>query len=154
MSDKSSLKLEKLSAPKGSKRSRKRLGRGDGSGHGSFSGKGMKGQKSRSGGGVRVGFQGGQLALIKSLPMIRGFTARSHKSYQLVNLDQLMLFESGSEINPAMLKEVGLIRDSSKLVKVLGRGNCDKPIIVEANRFSDSARKKIEAAGGTAREVI
>ena len=154
MSDKSSLKLEKLSAPKGSKRSRKRLGRGDGSGHGSFSGKGMKGQKSRSGGGVRVGFQGGQLALIKSLPMIRGFTARSHKSYQLVNLDQLMLFESGSEINPAMLKEVGLIRDSSKLVKVLGRGNCDKPIIVEANRFSDSARKKIEAAGGTAREII
>ena len=154
MSDKSSLKLEKLSAPKGSKRSRKRLGRGDGSGHGSFSGKGMKGQKARSGGGVRVGFQGGQLALIKSLPMIRGFTARSHKSYQLVNLDQLMLFESGSEINPAMLKEVGLIRDSSKLVKVLGRGNCDKPIIVEANRFSDSARKKIEAAGGTAREVI
>ncbi len=154
MSDKSSLKLEKLSAPKGSKRSRKRLGRGDGSGHGSFSGKGMKGQKSRSGGGVRVGFQGGQLALIKSLPMIRGFTARSHKSYQLVNLDQLMLFESGSEINPAMLKEVGLIRDSSKLVKVLGRGNCDKPIIVEASRFSDSARKKIEAAGGTAREVI
>ena len=128
MSDKSSLKLEKLSAPKGSKRSRKRLGRGDGSGHGSFSGKGMKGQKSRSGGGDRVGFQGGQLALIKSLPMIRGFTARSHKSYQLVNLDQLMLFESGSEINPAMLKEVGLIRDSSKLVKVLGRGNCDKPI--------------------------
>ena len=154
MSDKSSLKLEKLSAPKGSKRSRKRLGRGDGSGHGSFSGKGMKGQKSRSGGGVRVGFQGGQLALIKSLPMIRGFTARSHKSYQLVNLDQLMLFESGSEINPAMLKEVGLIRDSLKLVKVLGRGNCDKPIIVEASRFSDSARKKIEAAGGTAREVI
>lgn len=154
MSDKSFLKLEKLSAPKGSKRSRKRLGRGDGSGHGSFSGKGMKGQKSRSGGGVRVGFQGGQLALIKSLPMIRGFTARSHKSYQLVNLDQLMLFESGSEINPAMLKEVGLIRDSSKLVKILGRGNCDKPIIVEATRFSDSARKKIEAAGGTVREVI
>jgi large subunit ribosomal protein L15 len=114
----------------------------------------MKGQKSRSGGGVRVGFQGGQLALIKSLPMIRGFTARSHKSYQLVNLDQLMLFESGSEINPAMLKEVGLIRDSSKLVKILGRGNCDKPIIVEATRFSDSARKKIEAAGGTVREVI
>ena len=65
-----------------------------------------------------------------------------------------MLFESGSEINPAMLKEVGLIRDSLKLVKVLGRGNCDKPIIVEASRFSDSARKKIEAAGGTAREVI
>jgi len=154
LSDKSFLKLEKLSAPKGSKRSRKRLGRGDGSGHGSFSGKGMKGQKSRSGGGVRVGFQGGQLALIKSLPMIRGFTARSHKSYQLVNLDQLMLFESGSEINPAMLKEVGLIRDSSKLVKILGRGNCDKPIIVEATRFSDSARKKIEAAGGTVREVI
>jgi large subunit ribosomal protein L15 len=142
LSDKSFLKLEKLSAPKGSKRSRKRLGRGDGSGHGSFSGKGMKGQKSRSGGGVRVGFQGGQLALIKSLPMIRGFTARSHKSYQLVNLDQLMLFESGSEMNPAMLKEVGLIRDSSKLVKILGRGNCDKPIIVEATRFSDSARKK------------
>ena len=154
MSDKSSLKLEKLSAPKGSKRARKRLGRGDGSGHGSFSGRGMKGQKSRSGGGVRVGFQGGQLALIKSLPMIRGFTARSHKSYQLVNLDQLMLFESGSEITPIILEEVGLIRDASKLVKILGRGNCDKPIMVEANRFSDSARKKIEDAGGTAREVI
>ena len=86
--------------------------------------------------------------------MIRGFTARSHKSYQLVNLDQLMLFESGSEITPVILEEVGLIRDSSKLVKILGRGNCDKPIIVEANRFSDSARKKIEDAGGTAREII
>ncbi|MBR62218.1 MAG: 50S ribosomal protein L15 [Dehalococcoidia bacterium] len=154
MSEKSSLKLEKLSAPKGSKRPRKRVGRGDGSGHGSFSGKGMKGQKSRSGGGVRVGFQGGQLALIKSLPMIRGFTARNHKSYQLVNLDQLMLFDAGSEINAAMLEKVGLIKDASKLVKILGRGDCEKPINVQATRFSDSARKKIEEAGGTAREVI
>ncbi len=154
MSEKSSLKLEKLSAPKGSKRPRKRVGRGDGSGHGSFSGKGMKGQKSRSGGGVRVGFQGGQLALIKSLPMIRGFTARNHKSYQLVNLDQLMLFDAGSEINAAMLEKVGLIKDASKLVKILGRGDCEKPINVQATRFSGSARKKIEEAGGTAREVI
>lgn len=154
MSDKSSLKLEKLSAPKGSKHPRKRLGRGDGSGHGSFSGKGMKGQKGRSGGGVRPGFQGGQMALIKGLPMVRGFTARSHKSYQLVNLDQLMLFESGSQINPAMLEKVGLIRDRTKLVKILGRGDCDKPIIVEATRFSDSARKKIEDAGGTALEAV
>tara|TARA_A100001037_G_C15153191_1_gene641121 strand:+ start:3641 stop:4105 length:465 start_codon:yes stop_codon:yes gene_type:complete len=154
LSEKSSLKLEKLSAPKGSKRPRKRVGRGDGSGHGSFSGKGMKGQKSRSGGGVRVGFQGGQLALIKSLPMIRGFTARNHKSYQLVNLDQLMLFDAGSEINAAMLEKVGLIKDASKLVKILGRGDCEKPINVQATRFSDSARKKIEEAGGTAREVI
>ncbi len=154
MSEKSSLKLEKLSAPKGSKRPRKRVGRGDGSGHGSFSGKGMKGQKSRSGGGARVGFQGGQLALIKSLPMIRGFTARNHKSYQLVNLDQLMLFDAGSEINAAMLEKVGLIKDASKLVKILGRGDCEKPINVQATRFSDSARKKIEEAGGTAREVI
>ena len=109
---------------------------------------------SRSGGGVRVGFQSGQLALIKSSPMIRGFTARNHKSYQLVNLDQLMLFESGSQINPVMLEKVGLIKDASKLVKILGRGNCDKPINVEASRFSNSARKKIEDAGGTASEVI
>ena len=117
--------LHDLSPNAGSRRPRKRVGRGQGSGVGKTAGRGQDGQKSRSGGGVRVGFQGGQLALIKSLPMIRGFTARSHKSYQLVNLDQLMLFESGSEINPAMLKEVGLIRDSLKLVKVLGRGNCD-----------------------------
>lgn len=152
--DKSSLQLENLSAPKGSKHPRKRLGRGDSSGHGSFSGRGMKGQKSRSGGGVRLGFQGGQLALIKSLPMIRGFTARNHKSYQLINLDQLMVFDSGSEITPTVMEKVGLIKNSNKMVKVLGRGDCEKPLVIEASRFSDSARKKIEAAGGTVRELM
>ena len=148
------MRLNNLGPSAGAKKSKKRVGRGSSSGWGKTSGRGQKGQKSRSGGGVRVGFQGGQLALIKSLPMIRGFTARNHKSYQLVNLDQLMLFDAGSEINAAMLEKVGLIKDASKLVKILGRGDCEKPINVQATRFSGSARKKIEEAGGTAREVI
>lgn len=142
-----------LRPPKGARRDRKRVGRGDGSGHGSYSGKGMKGQKARSGGGVRPGFQGGQLALIKALPMIRGFTNIFRREYSVVNLDRLAMFPASSEITPQLLVEVGVVKDLKRPVKVLGRGELDFPLIVEAHSFSRSAREKIEAAGGSVREI-
>ena len=142
-----------LRPPKGAKRKRVRVGRGDGSGHGSYSGKGMKGQKSRSGGGVRLGFEGGQLPLIKSLPMIRGFTNVFRKEYSIVNLDHLARFSADTEVTPRMLVESGAIRDLKNPVKVLGRGEIEVSLVVEAQKFSRSAREKIEAAGGSVREV-
>ena len=144
--------MNELRPPRGARKARRRVGRGNGS-QGTYSGKGLKGQKARSGGGVRVGFQGGQLALIKSLPMIRGFTARSHKEYQLVNLDRLMGLPDGTEVTPKTLADAGLIDSADRLVKVLGRGEVESAITVVAHRFSESARAKIEAAGGTARQV-
>ena len=153
MAEQNKLKLNELRPPRGARKARRRVGRGDSSGYGSYSGRGMKGQKSRSGGGVRVGFQGGQLALIKSLPMIRGFTARSHHEYQLVNLDGLEGVPEGGEVTPATMAAAGLIRSPDRPVKVLGRGKIEVAITVEAHRFSKAARTAIEAAGGTARLV-
>jgi large subunit ribosomal protein L15 len=153
MPEQKSLKLNDLKPPRGARKNRTRVGRGNGSGHGNYSGKGMKGQKARSGGGVRVGFQGGQLALIKSLPMIRGFTARSHKEFQLVNVDQLAGFEDGAEITARALVDAGLIDYADRPFKVLGRGEVESAMTVVADRFSESARAKIEAAGGTARQA-
>ena len=138
---------------KGAKRKRQRVGRGDGSGRGSFSGKGMKGQKSRSGGGVRLGFEGGQLPLIKSLPMMRGFTNRFRKEYSVVNLDYLSHFPAGERVTPAVLAATGAVRNPKSLVKILGRGEIDVALEVEAHKFSASARAKIEAAGGSVREI-
>jgi len=140
-----------LRRPEGAKRRRKRVGRGDGSGHGSYSGRGMKGQKSRSGGGVRLGFEGGQNPLVKSLPTVRGFTNLFRKEYNLVNLSQLAGLAADTEVTPQLLVELGAVRNSKKPVKVLGRGELDVPLVVGANMFSASARKKIEAAGGTVR---
>ena len=142
-----------LRPPKGAKRSRKRLGRGDSSGHGSFSGRGMKGQKSRSGGSVRISFEGGQLPLVKSLPMIRGFTNRFRKEYTVVNLDRLAGLPANSEVTLSLLVEQGVIKDLKKPVKVLGRGEPGVPLVVEAHRFSRSAREKIESVGGSVREI-
>lgn len=134
-------------------RKKRRIGRGDSSGYGSFAGKGMKGQKSRSGGGVRLGFQGGGLALIKSLPMLRGFTNIFRIEYTLVNVDTLARFAADSEITPESLVEAGAIKDTKRPIKVLGRGELGVPLSVQAHKFSKSARVKIEAAGGSVREI-
>lgn len=142
-----------LRPPKGAKRRRTRVGRGDSSGHGSYSGRGVKGQKSRTGGGVRISFQGGQLPLVKSLPMVRGFTNIFRREFAPVNLDRLAGLPSGSEVTPDTMVELGLLKNLKKPVKVLGRGELEVPLTVEAHRFSGSARTKIEAAGGTVREI-
>jgi len=142
-----------LSSPKRSDRNRKRIGRGDGSGHGSFSGRGMKGQKSRSGGGVRPGFEGGQLPLAKALPMMRGFTNIFRKEYEVINLSTLAKFPAHTEVTPALLVREGIIKNLKNPIKILGQGELEQPLMVEANRFSRSARNQIEAVGGSVREI-
>ena len=147
------MKQHDLRPPKGAKRPRKRIGRGDGSGHGSFSGRGMKGQNSRSGGGVRVGFEGGQLPLIRRLPRVRGFTNIFRKKYTLVNLDRLSAFPADTEVTPRLLLETGLVRNLKDPIKVLGRGEVGTALIVEAHGFSTAARHKIEEAGGRVKVI-
>jgi large subunit ribosomal protein L15 len=146
------MQLHQLRPPRGAKRDRKRVGRGDGSGHGSYSGKGIKGQKSRTGGGVRPGFEGGQLPLIKSLPTVRGFHNRFRVAYAPVNLDRLVSFPANSEVTPASLAAAGVV-DAGSQVKVLARGEVSVPLTVAAHKFSTAARQKIEAAGGTVKEL-
>lgn len=147
------MQQHQLRPPKGAKRRRKIVGRGDGSGHGSYSGKGMKGQKARSGRGVRLGFQGGQNPLIKSLPSLRGFTNIFRREYIAINLDRLAEFPANSEVTPQLLAKAGVLKNSKQRIKVLGRGELEVPLVVEAHRFSRSAREKIEAVGGQAREI-
>jgi large subunit ribosomal protein L15 len=147
------MKQHDLRPPKGAKRPRKRIGRGDGSGHGSFSGRGMKGQNSRSGGGVRLGFEGGQLPLIRRLPRVRGFTNIFRKSYCLVNLDKLSRFPADTEVTPQLLLEKGLVSNLKDPIKVLGRGELESALVVEAHGFSAAARRKIETAGGRVKEI-
>ena len=137
-----------LRPPVGTKHKRKRVGRGDGSGHGSYSGRGCKGQKSRSGGGVRLGFEGGQLALIKRLPRKRGFVNIFKAEYSIVNVGDLKVFSPSSEITPKELLEVGLIKSFKYPVKILGDGDIDRPLVVKASKFSAVAEKKIVDAGG------
>ena len=132
------------------RKSRKRVGRGNGSGKGTYAGKGMKGQKARSGGGVRVGFEGGQMPLIKGLPKLRGFTNIFRTEYQVVNLGALgRLPESVSEVTPEVLVRHGLVRSAKRPVKVLGQGELARALKIKASKFSASARAKIEAAGGS-----
>jgi large subunit ribosomal protein L15 len=137
-----------LRPPAGAKHKRKRVGRGDGSGHGSYSGRGCKGQKSRAGGGVRLGFEGGQLALIKRLPRKRGFVNIFKTEYSIVNVGELKVFSPNTEITSKELLEVGLIKSFKYPIKVLGNGDIDRPLMVKANKFSAAAEKKIVAAGG------
>ena len=138
-----------MRSPKEAKKNRKRVGRGDGSGYGTYSGRGLKGQKSRSGSGRMTKFQGGQLSLLKRLPSIRGFTNIFRQEYSIVNVDQLSAFPPDSVVTPRVLAEVGYVRGPGAQVKILGRGDIDVAITVSAQKFSDSAREKIEAAGGT-----
>ena len=142
------MKLHELTPAKGSKHSRKRVGRGPGSGLGKTAGKGHKGQKSRSGYARQAGFEGGQMTLIRRVPK-RGFTNLFKTSYSVVNLSQLGDFDS--EVTPESLAQRGLVK-SGALVKVLGDGDIGKPLTVVAHKFSRSARAKIEAAGGSCQE--
>ena len=137
--------LGDLRPAKGDKHSKKRVGRGMASGSGKTSGRGHKGQGARAGGGVRPGFEGGQMPLTRRVPK-RGFHNPFRKTYTPVNLDSLGRFEAGQEISPELLRETGLAGHG--LVKILGRGELDKPLTVKAHGFSRSARQKIEAAGG------
>lgn len=137
-----------LAPAPGSKRSRKRVGRGDASGGGSTAGRGNKGQKSRSGKPIRPGFEGGQVPLIKGLPMKRGFTNIFKKQYHLLKVEALNSLSTDSEVTPESLVEAGLVRNLRYPVKVLGNGEINVPVTVNAHKFTQSARVKIEAAGG------
>jgi len=144
--------LSNLQPSYGSTHSKKRLGRGHGSGTGKTSGKGHKGQNARSGGGVKPGFEGGQMPLQRRLPK-RGFTPLTRTVYALVNLRDLELFDAGSVIDIEALGKAGLISQIKDGVKILGDGDLTKALTVKAHKFSKSAQAKIEAAGGTV-EVI
>ena len=142
-----------LKSPTGAKKARKRVGRGNGSGHGNYSGRGLKGQNSRSGGGVRPGFEGGQQPLYLRLHKQPGFTNIFRKRFSVVNLHQLEHFPSNAEVTPELLFQSRIVRDSKKHVKILGRGEIGRPLNVHAHGFSDSAKNKIENAGGTVTEI-
>lgn len=142
-----------LAPAPGSKKDRKRVGRGNASGHGTYSCRGLKGQKSRAGGKVRPGFEGGQLPIIKRLPRKRGFTNIFKTEFSLVNVEDLCIFEPDTEVTLEIMIEYGLIKNTGKPVKLLARGDIDRPLAVQANRISGSAKAKIEAAGGRVEEV-
>ena len=147
------MRQDELSPASGSKQRRKRVGRVDGSGHGTYSGRGCKGQKSRSGYRIRPGFEGGQLPLIKRLPRKRGFVNIFRKEYSVVNIGKLSTFESGSEVTPEKLVAAGLVKSLRNPIKILAEGEIAQPISVKANKFSAVAKAKIEAAGGKVEEV-
>lgn len=146
------MKLHELSPSEGSKKKAFRVGRGHGSGNGKTSGRGQKGQNSRSGGGVRPGFEGGQMPIYRRLPK-RGFTNIFAKKYTSINVEDLNKFENGAEITAEMLKENGVIKKINDGLVVLGRGDLNKKLTIKAKRFSKIAEEKINAAGGKA-EVI
>ena len=147
------MRQDELSPAPGSKQRRKRVGRGDGSGHGTYSGRGCKGQKSRSGHKMRPGFEGGQLPLIKRLPQKRGFTNIFRTEYSIVNISKLNIFESGSEVTPEKLVAARIVKSLRHPIKILADGDINRPLVVKANKFSAAAKAKIEAAGGQAEEV-
>ena len=147
------MKLHELRPSEGAFKSSKRVGRGTGSGLGKTSGKGHKGQNARSGGGVRPGFEGGQLPLFRRLPK-RGFSNAMFKvEYATINVSDLDKFEEGAVVTPELLKEMGILKKQLSGVKVLGNGELTKKLTVKAHKFSNSAKEKIESKGGKA-EVI
>lgn len=141
------MKLHELKPAEGSRSTRKRIGRGIGSGTGKTSGKGHKGQNARSGGGVRPGFEGGQNPLFRRLPK-RGFTNINRKDYAVVNVEVLNRFDEGTEVTPALLIETGVVSNERSGIKILGNGSLEKKLTVKAHKFSGSAKEAIEAAGG------
>lgn len=143
------MKLHELSPAEGAKKERFRVGRGHGSGNGKTAGKGHKGQNARSGGGVRPGFEGGQMPLYRRLPK-RGFNNRFATHYAVVNVADLNAFEDGAVIDAAALQEAGLVKKVLDGIKILGNGELTKKVTVQATAFSESAKAKIEAAGGKA----
>ena len=140
------MKLHELKPAEGSRSSRKRIGRGIGSGTGKTAGKGHKGQNARSGGGVRPGFEGGQNPLFRRLPK-RGFTNINRKDYAVVNIEVLNRFDEGTEVTPALLIETGIVSNERSGIKILGNGSLEKKLTVKAHKFSGSAKEAIEAAG-------
>ena len=147
------MNLSSLKPPEGSRKKRKRIGRGDGSGHGGTSTKGHKGQNARSGGRVRPGFEGGQMPLSRRLPK-RGFRNPFRRDIVTVNIDQLRRFPEGSVIDRNALLDAGLVKRIGDGIKVLGKGNIDYPISLKVDMISRGARDKIEAAGGSIVGVI
>jgi large subunit ribosomal protein L15 len=148
------IRLDTLSPAPGSRKDKKRVGRGDGSRKGSFSGRGCKGQKGRAGFRMKPGFEGGQLPIIKRLPSQRGFNNIFKTEYDVVNVAQLNCFESGTEVDIVTLMTAGLVKTGQKPVKILGDGEIDRPLTVKADKFTATAKTKIEAAGGKAEEVV
>jgi large subunit ribosomal protein L15 len=146
------MKLHELAPADGSKKNKKRVGRGNGSGSGKTAGRGNKGQNSRSGGGVRPGFEGGQMPIHRRLPK-RGFTNIFKKHVAIINICDLERFESGSVVDETLLIQKGLIKGKRDAVKLLGKGDISYPLMVKVNIVSNAAREKIEAAGGTV-EVV
>lgn len=146
------MKLHELTYTEGARRDRKRVGRGQGSGNGKTAGKGHKGQNARSGGGVRLGFEGGQTPLFRRIPK-RGFTNFTRKEYAIVNVEALNKFEKGTEVTPELLIETGLVGKELCGIKILGEGELKVALTVKANKFSKSAVESIEKAGGKT-EVI
>ena len=146
------MKLHELKKPEGSTKAPKSKGRGQGTGNGTTSGRGMNGQNSRSGGGVRLGFEGGQMPLYRRIPK-RGFTNHWRKDYVGVNVEALNVFEDGTVVTPELMMEKGLAKSVDAGIKILGNGELKKNLTVQAQKFSNSAIDKIVAAGGKA-EVV
>lgn len=146
------MELNNLRPSIGSTKNRKRIGRGTGSGHGKTATKGHKGQKARSGGSIKAGFEGGQMPLQRRLPK-RGFTPLDRVEYSLVNINQLDVFAAGSDVDAMLLASTGLIKSVKLAVKILGNGDITKPFKVIANKFSQTAKDKIIAAGGSFEEI-
>ena len=144
--------LNELKPVPGARHAKKRIGRGTGSGHGKTAGKGNKGQNARSGGGVRPGFEGGQIPLFQRLPK-RGFKNINRKEYAIVNLCDLNVFDNGTVVTPDLLIDAKIIKDIKSGVKILGCGTLEKKLTIKAHKFSASASEEIAKAGGTA-EVI
>jgi len=149
------VKLHELRPAEGAVKRRKRVGRGIAAGQGKTAGRGTKGQKARSGGGVRPYFEGGQLPLVRKLPFARGVGFRDpwRVRFTPVNLERLAVFQEGAEVTPEALAEAGIIKRADELVVILGHGELNHPLTVKAHRFSASARAKIEAAGGSVEEL-
>lgn len=146
------MNLHELAPADGSVRQKKRKGRGTGTGNGKTAGKGHKGQKARSGGGVRIGFEGGQMPLARRVPK-RGFNNIFAKPLEAINVSTLEIFDNGAVVDAAVLLETGILSKCENGVKILGNGNLTKKITVKATAFSESAKQKIESAGGKA-EVV
>ncbi len=142
------MKLNDIQPTSGSRKARKRLGCGIGTGHGKTGGRGHKGQKSRSGGKIMRGFEGGQMPLIRRVPK-RGFTPLARNTFQLVNIGQLEKFRAGSKIDAAKLFEAGLVRNAVDPIKLLAKGELSKKLVVTVAAASASAKEKLEAAGGS-----
>lgn len=147
------MRQNELKPAPGSTHKKKVVGRGDGSGHGTTAGKGTKGQKARSGGSIHPRFEGGQLPIIKRLPRQRGFTNIFKTEYVTVNLGMLNRFNKDTPVTPEQLVAARLVKSVKKPIKILGNGEIQEPLVIRANKFTHTARIKIEAAGGKAEEI-